>query len=572
MLKRLFPSFLCAYPLTCSFYRRFELHRYLVGFPVRIITWLCWYYKIDLLGLTLWDRVERLCSAGVLSKEGAKNLKTALTSIMELYIRTGEKKIVDIGVAIREYNSQNPPYDSDGEDNPDEDVDHTHGTFEPLEMESEPGTDESSPTVAPQKDEMFVLHSSDVEQIAQAYLVLIPLHNALKEWLRDEHNNQEKASLKSSDLYNGSNTTLAEVYLRLCHYEKAKYYFRAAIEQNAQDFNALNTFGVMWKKKGNYKKAIKYYEEAVLVIEKEKRETAPQLSTQYNNVAMAHVHLNQNLEAIQWLEKALRVDESVYGDKHPFVARDYRNIGLMAWKEEQFEKALDYLRRGLAIDSEHYGEVSAQVAMYYNDIARVYQGMEDYDLAISHFEKALAVDKQLYTDATAIVASRYLSLAGIYKILKDNEQALSFYETALEVYCEVHGDDHLTVATTLFTCGDFAAGMDQLEKALEYLKRSYSSFKKIKGKSDHETEFAYKRMKEVELMLQQRQLHGEDYEKWKLAMEQSRAKNEEIASGMMEMEAGDNGDGEEEWVPKIYGPDSVQQCKLSVFEDDFYEL
>merc|ERR1712137_311577 len=239
----------------------------------------------------------------------------------------------------------------------------------------------------------------------------------------------------------------------------------------------------------------------------------------------------------------------------------------------QFEKALDYLRRGQAIDAGHYGEISAQVAEYNNDIARVYQEMKDYENALSHFEKALSVDRQLYSEANAIIASRYLSMATIYQNMKDNEQALVYHEKALKIYVEAHGDDHLTVATTLFTCGMLSAEMDQLEKALEYLKRSYGSFKRIKGKNDHETEHAFQKMKEIEELLQQRQLHGDEYEKWKLMMEETRKKTEEIASsGMMELEGGEEKEVEEEWVPKVYGPDSVQPCKLSVFEDDFYEL
>ena len=545
-----------------------------------------------MLGITLWERVDRLCTTGILSKEGAKNLKLALSNVMELYVRTGEKKVVDIGTAIKEYNDQNPPYDSDEEDNDggdddvqqnkkpadheDEDGDNNYSSFE---MEEEEGgaadsTNQSSKKNKQKTDQIFILKNSDVEQIAQIYLVLIPLHNAMKEWINEELKNQDKATLKNSDLFSGTNSTLAEVYLRLCHYEKAKYYYRAAISSESENYQLLNSFGVMWNKLGNYKKAIKYFEKAVVIIEKEIGEDAPQLATQFNNLAMANVNLEQNIQAIHWLERALGADIKVYGESHPYVARDYKNIGLMALKENQFEKALDYLQRGLTIDREHYGEVSSQVAGYYNDIARVYQGLNDFPSAIEFFEKALQVDKQLYATANAIIASRYLSLAIIYQKLKKFDVSLSFYDKALEIYSQVHGDDHLTVATTLYSTAIICVELDQLEKALEYLTRSYSSFKKINGENHDDTQTAFKKMKEIEELLRQRKLYGDDYEKWKLIEEENRRKAQEQQSAFMELEDGGVEDNDEvEYVgPKIYGPDSVQQCSLSVFDDDFYEL
>lgn len=562
--------------------RRFELHKYLVGFPVRVISWLCLYYKIDLLGQSMWDRIDKLSSIGVFSKEAAKHLKLALSNIMELYVRTGEKKVVHIGTAIKEYNKQNPPYDSDEEENEEENKPKAaeeeemeeENNFSSFEMEEgEEGA--TSPNPSKQKNNrVYILKNSDVEQIAQVYLVLIPLQNSIKEWIHEENKTGDKATLKHQELFCGSNSMLAEVYMRLCHYEKAKYYYRAAIQSEPENFQLLNSFGAMWNKLGNYKKAIKYYENAVIYIEKEHGEQAPQLATPFNNLAMANVNLDENLKAIYWLEKALEVDKKVYGSNHPHVARDYKNLGLMALKEKQYEKALNYLSKGLSMDRDHYSEISAQVAGYYNDLARVYQGMEKYSDALDYYEKALQVDKQLYADANAIIASRFLSMGSIYQKLLDFQQAFQFHEKALEIYSQVHGDDHLTVATTLYTTGIMAVELDQLEKALEFLKRSYASFMKIKGDSDSETLICKKKMKEIEDLLRQRQLQGDEYEKWKLLEEENRKKSADNISGLLEMEDGGMEETDEvEYVaPKIYGPDSVQQCDISVFEDDFYEL
>ena len=539
-----------------------------MGFPVRVVTWLCLYYKIDITGISLWERVDRLVSADIFSKPGARNLKECLSTIMELYIRTGEKKIVSIAAAKRDYNQLNPPYDSDEDEEEDQQDVGNQTSFEAMEFQGA-----GSKT---KKDKMYVLSASEVEQIAQCHCVLLPLAAALRDWLNEENRVNEKANLKGSNLMDESNCAMAEAYLRMCHYERAKFYFRTAIHEDPTNFTTLNAFGVMWNKLGNYAKAIKYYERAVVLIERARGADAPQLATQFNNLAMANVNLSRNLEAIGWLEKALRVDEKVYGESHSIVARDYRNIGLMALKEQQWKKAEDYLRRGLSIDSSIYGEVSPQVAAYHNDLARVFEGIQDYEKAAECYHKALEVDRQVYTDASPVMASHHQNLAALYLSQNEVDLSLEHFQHALDLFTTVHGDEHLTVAATMYKCGTILAQLDQLEKALDCLKNAYESFKKLKGATDAETIVAYKKMKEVEELLQGKLRYGDEYEKWKLMMEEKRRRaQEEQESSRGEMEVEDRDSSGDEGAPKllkVYGPGSVQKCKKDVFEDQFFEL
>lgn len=49
------------------------------------------------------------------------------------------------------------------------------------------------------------------------------------------------------------------------------------------------------------------FEKAAEIMKEKNGETCPELSSQYSNLAMANVQLNDQLQAISWLEKALHV-------------------------------------------------------------------------------------------------------------------------------------------------------------------------------------------------------------------------------------------------------------------------
>ena len=381
--------------------------------------------------------------------------------------------------------------------------------------------------------------------------------------------------LKNSPFYDGSNTTFAEAYFRLCHYEKAKYYFKAAIEQDSSNSKSLNLFGVMWNKLGNYANAIKYYEKAVTIIEGRGKDAASELATQYNNLAMANINLKNPLEAIKWLEKALKMDETVYGEKHPYVAQDYHNIGLLAKQEGQFDKALSNIQQALDIDEGHYGRISLQVATDLNDLGKVYQSATRLSESMESYEAALSIYKQIYSDHHPTVASLFISIATIYRSLEDKPNSILYYEKSLEIHTKILGDEHYTVATSLYECALLYADIDQLEKSLNYLQISYAAYKKLSGENKKDTQTVYRKMKEVEFRLKQKlTLSPEEYEEWKRKMAELRkTKTEEEFVGMLIMETEEGEKEEEEFKPtKIFSSGKIGTWKGSVFEDEFYDL
>ena len=98
-------------------------------------------------------------------------MKKAITSITELYIRSGERKVVEIKTAIEEYNKAHPCDDDDEKttlpEEPIAESEEEKPKFETLEVD---GDEEEQVTTQNENFQLYKLTTSDVEQIAQGYL------------------------------------------------------------------------------------------------------------------------------------------------------------------------------------------------------------------------------------------------------------------------------------------------------------------------------------------------------------------------------------------------------------------
>ena len=78
------------------------MSRNLSLFPTRVISILSLYYKVD--GNSSWERIDKLCGAGIISKDSARRLKSVFSSIAKLSVQANESKVVDISHIIAKSN------------------------------------------------------------------------------------------------------------------------------------------------------------------------------------------------------------------------------------------------------------------------------------------------------------------------------------------------------------------------------------------------------------------------------------------------------------------------------------
>ncbi|MDP6923298.1 MAG: tetratricopeptide repeat protein [Candidatus Scalindua sp.] len=183
------------------------------------------------------------------------------------------------------------------------------------------------------------------------------------------------------------------------NYDKAIEYYENALKTDLDNYGEehpnvatyRNNLGTTWKAKGDYDKAIEYYEMALKSDLNNFGEDHPKVATRWNNLGEAWRAKGKYDKAIEYYEKALKSDLNNFGDNHPNIAAHRNNLGV-AWSAKgEHDKAIEYIEKALESDIITYGEKHSNVATYRNNLGTALNANGEYDQAIEHLEKALSV-------------------------------------------------------------------------------------------------------------------------------------------------------------------------------------
>jgi len=109
------------------------------------------------------------------------------------------------------------------------------------------------------------------------------------------------------------------------------------------------------------------------------------------NIGLAYHSKGDYDRALEYYEKALNIGKKIYGEEHPNIATNYNNIGLAYYNKGDYDRALEYYKKALNIYKKIYGEEHPYIATDYNNIGAAYNSKGDYDRALEYYEKALDI-------------------------------------------------------------------------------------------------------------------------------------------------------------------------------------
>jgi len=135
-----------------------------------------------------------------------------------------------------------------------------------------------------------------------------------------------------------THSNLANIYIKKADnyankqmYDLALIEFKKAIEFNPKDYVAHNNIGILYKQKGDIKKAMEEYTKAL--------EINPTYSLTYNNIGNIYLESGQYDAAIRFYKKAISLDPNkgaFYGN----LGKALKNKGMIKEAKEAFQKAL----------------------------------------------------------------------------------------------------------------------------------------------------------------------------------------------------------------------------------------
>ena len=283
--------------------------------------------------------------------------------------------------------------------------------------------------------------------------------------------------VRLSEATNGQNETTAKaynnignVYRKLGDYDKAlEYHFKALEirksllrENNSDTAMSYINIGAVYDELGDYDKALEYDFKALEIYKAVLGENHPDTAMSYNNIGIVYSILGDYGKALEYHFKSLEIQKVVLGENHPETAGSYNNIGLDQYKLGDYDKALEYYNKALKIRKDVLGEKHPNTANSYDNIGIVYGDLGDYDKALECQFKALEIRKVVLGENHPENAGSYNNIGNVYANLGDYNKALEYYNKAFGIYIAVLGESHPYTKQVL---QNFAIAKQKLEES-----------------------------------------------------------------------------------------------------------
>jgi tetratricopeptide (TPR) repeat protein len=256
-----------------------------------------------------------------------------------------------------------------------------------------------------------------------------------------------------------------------------EYYERSlAIKEKVGDEHGMatsfNSLGNVYSYKGEWDRAIEYYERDLAVCEKVGDEYG--MATTFNNLGSVYQDMGEWDQAIECYEHSLAICEKVsdeYGMAAPFnnLAEVYRVKG-------EWDRAIEYYERSLAIKEKVGDEYG--MAPTFNNLGVVYQDKGEWDRATEYYERSLAILEKVGDEYGT--ATTFNNLGEVYRVKGEWERAIEYYERSLAIYEKV-GDEY-GMAPTFNNLGLLYEDKGEWDRAIEYYERSLAIREKVGDK------------------------------------------------------------------------------------------
>jgi|GEM_PF-5508790 len=203
--------------------------------------------------------------------------------------------------------------------------------------------------------------------------------------------------------------TLGQFLTDLGYYETAQELFREEAENDLFKSDNLllamnlNDKGLIEKGKGNFINALKYFDEAMALLDKnnyppDKDIRQPLASILMNKENMMR-ELGDKTKSRALLERSLHLMQETTGERSPETATVMQSFGNFLLSIEDFEGAKHWHCQALNIRREQLGPAHRDVAISLYNLANVFISLENYYFGIQLLERASEIMKQ-YVDSS----------------------------------------------------------------------------------------------------------------------------------------------------------------------------
>ncbi|MGZ3932336.1 MAG: tetratricopeptide repeat protein [Bacteroidia bacterium] len=209
-------------------------------------------------------------------------------------------------------------------------------------------------------------------------------------------------------------------FIKAIEYYQKSLKIREELNDQEGISGSLGNIGSIYIELGQYEKALEYQLKCLKIFQSlnNSRSTA----SVYNNLGIIYVQLQDHEKALEYSKSALQLYKDL-NDKNGMSAAN-GNIGNVYFAMKNFEKALGYYQDNLQLAKE--AENMQEIATAYSDIGDAYHSLKKYNLAIENFLKSEAIAKE--SEDLSAHRQATMGLYQTYKAMGNKDLALKYHE------------------------------------------------------------------------------------------------------------------------------------------------
>lgn len=221
--------------------------------------------------------------------------------------------------------------------------------------------------------------------------------------------------------------------------------------------------------------ALSSYDEAEWFLEKAKKIYIREYGENhyvgrvYNNLGIIFSRRGDYSKALSYYERAIQLSNKIPGRNKTAIINAYNNLGGIYQKMNDYEKALAWFLKSVEFSSIY---APGELAQTYIHIGNTYKYLGNDKLAEKYFQKAIQDTTLIDSDTPPILASSYLNFGLFYTGRFEYEKGLDLYRKALTLYIKIYGPKHPKTSRCFYNIALSYKLQHNTDSALYYIQKS----------------------------------------------------------------------------------------------------
>ncbi|CAF1115678.1 unnamed protein product, partial [Rotaria sordida] len=241
--------------------------------------------------------------------------------------------------------------------------------------------------------------------------------------------------------------TFGHVLMTMGNIDEAKIYYERLRDGLSKDdpnqARCYEALGSIADEQRDYEISLKLYNQSLQINLKQWGTKHLYTASSYNSIGEIYRKQGNYNKALEYYDKALEAlgtDSTVKALAKKAVC--YNNIGIVNQEQNQYKEALDFYIKAFKIRKDCLPNDETSLGMSYNNMGNAYYFLKFYEDAIYHYQEALKIYKKTLPPQHPKFASTYNNIGAIYDDQGKFNDALSYYTDAYQIYCNIHPLTH----------------------------------------------------------------------------------------------------------------------------------